>query len=349
MMKNLKKKVVVAMSGGVDSSLAAALLKEEGYNVLGVTIHHYEGDENLESVERVAQNLKIPWYVMDFTKEFKNIVIDYFCQEYLTGQTPNPCVVCNLKIKFGLLLEKAKSLGADYLATGHYAIKKYDQKSKNFLLKRGVDKNKDQSYFLYRLNQEILPCVLFPLGKFKKSQTREVAKKYGLKNDKKDESQEICFIQDDNYRKFLTQYIKDTIKPGKFIDKEGKILGEHHGIPFYTIGQRKGLGVALNKRRYVVEINSQQNAVTLGDDKDLYRDKLIVKDLNFISGDKLSKSIQAEVKIRYNSKKSSAIISPYLEDKVLINFEKPQRAITPGQSTVFYQGDVVIGGGIIEG
>ncbi|MBE3036495.1 MAG: 7-cyano-7-deazaguanine synthase, partial [Candidatus Atribacteria bacterium] len=204
MIKNLKKKVVVAMSGGVDSSLAAALLKEEGYNVLGVTIHHYEGNENLESVEQVAQNLKIPWHVLDFTKEFKNIVIDYFCQEYLTGRTPNPCVVCNLKIKFGLLLEKAKSLGADYLATGHYAIKKYDQESKKFLLKRGVDENKDQSYFLYRLNQEILPCVLFPLGKFKKSQTREVAKKYGLKTYKKEESQEICFIQDDNYRKFLT-------------------------------------------------------------------------------------------------------------------------------------------------
>ena len=348
MINNLKKKVVVAMSGGVDSSLAAALLKEEGYHVLGVTIHHYEGNENLESVEQVAQNLKIPWHILDFTKEFKNMVIDYFCQEYLTGRTPNPCVVCNLKIKFGLLLEKAKSLGADYLATGHYAIKQYDQNSKGFLLKRGIDENKDQSYFLYRLNQEILPFVLFPLGKYSKSQTREAAKKYGLKNYKKEESQEICFIQDNNYRKFLTQHIKDTIKSGKFIDKEGKILGEHQGIPFYTIGQRKGLGVSLNKRRYVIEINSQQNVITLGDDKDLYRDKLLVKDLNFISGDKLSKSIQAEVKIRYNSKKSSAMISPYHEDKVLINFEEPQRAITPGQSAVFYQGDIVIGGGIIQ-
>ena len=349
MIKNLKKKVVVAMSGGVDSSLAAALLKEEGYDVLGITIHHYEGNENLELVEQAAQNLEIPWHVLDFTKEFKNIVIDYFCQEYLTGRTPNPCVVCNLKIKFGLLWEKAKSLGADYLATGHYAINEYDQKSKKFLLKRGIDENKDQSYFLYRLNQEILPCVLFPLGEFKKSQTRELAKKYGLKNYKKEESQEICFIRDDNYRKFLTQHIKDTIKPGKFIDKEGKILGEHQGIPFYTIGQRKGLGVSLNKRMYVIEINSHQNVITLGDDKDLYKDKLLVKDLNFISGDKLSDSIKAEVKIRYNSKKSPAIISPYGEDRVLINFEKPQRAITPGQSAVFYQGDVVVGGGMIEG
>jgi tRNA-specific 2-thiouridylase len=278
MIKNLKKKVVVAMSGGVDSSLTAALLKEEGHDVIGITIHHYEGNENLESVEQAAQNLKIPWHVLDFTKEFKNTVIDYFCQEYLTGRTPNPCVVCNLKIKFGLLLEKAKSLGADYLATGHYAINEYDQESKKYLLNRGTDENKDQSYFLYRLNQEILSCVLFPLGKFKKSQTRELAKKYGLKNYKKEESQEICFIRDDNYRKFLSQHIQDTIKPGKFIDKEGKILGEHQGIPFYTIGQRKGLGVSLNKRMYVIEINPRQNVITLGDDKDLYKDKTAKSD-----------------------------------------------------------------------
>lgn len=348
MIKKLKKKVVVAMSGGVDSSLAAALLKEEGYDVIGITIHHYEGNENLESVEQAAQNLKIPWHVLDFTKEFKNIVIDHFCQEYLTGRTPNPCVVCNLKIKFGLLLEKVKSLSADYLATGHYAINEYDRKSKIFLLSRGTDENKDQSYFLYRLNQNILPYVLFPLGKLKKSRTRELAKKYGLENYKKEESQEICFIRDDNYRKFLTQHIKDAVKPGKFIDKEGKILGEHQGIPFYTIGQRKGLGVSLNRRMYVIEINSQQNTITLGDDKDLYKDRLLVKDLNFISGDKLSKPVKAEVKIRYNSKKSSAIIFPYGEDGVLIKFEKPQRAITPGQSAVFYQGDIVVGGGIIE-
>ena len=348
MIKKVKKKVVVAMSGGVDSSLVAALLKEEGYDVFGITIHHYEGNRSLKSAEQVAQSLKIPWYVLDFTKEFKRLVIDYFCKEYLIGRTPNPCVICNLKIKFGLLLEKVKSLGADYLATGHYAINEYDQKSKKFLLKRGIDENKDQSYFLYRLNQNILPYVLFPLGKFKKSQTRELAKKYGLKNYKKEESQEICFIRDDNYRKFLTQHIKDTLKPGKFIDKEGKILGEHQGIPFYTIGQRKGLGVSLNKRMYVIKINSHQNVITLSDDKDLYKDKLLVKDLSFISGDKLSDSIKAEVKIRYNSKKSLAIISPYGEDRVLINFEKPQRAITPGQSAVFYRGDIVIGGGIIQ-
>jgi len=347
MIKNLKKKVVVAMSGGVDSSLAVALLKEEGYDVLGITIHHYDGNESLESAEQAAQNLKIPWHVLDFTEEFKTIVIDYFCNEYLAGRTPNPCVICNLKIKFGLLLEKAKSLGADYLATGHYAINEYDHMSKKFILKRGVDESKDQSYFLYRLNQDVLPYILFPLGKFKKNQTRELAKKYGLKNYKKAESQEICFVQDNNYRKFLTQHIKNTIKPGKFKDKKGNILGEHQGIPFYTIGQRKGLGVSLNKRMYVTEINSHKNVIILSDNKDLYKDKLLVKDLSFISGNKLSNSIKTEVKIRYNSKKSLANISPYNEDKILIDFENPQRAVTPGQSAVFYQGDVVVGGGII--
>ena len=349
MIKNIKKKVVVAMSGGVDSSSAAALLKEGGYDVLGITIHHHDGNESLESAEQTAQNLKIPWYVLDFSKEFKTIVIEYFCNEYLAGRTPNPCVICNLKIKFGLLLEKAKSLGADYLATGHYAINEYNQKSKKFLLKRGLDESKDQSYFLYRLNQNILPYVLFPLGKFKKNQTRELAKKYGLKNYKKEESQEICFIQDDNYRKFLIQNISETINPGKFKDKEGKILGEHQGIPFYTIGQRKGLGVSLNKRMYVTKINSHKNVIILSDDKDLYQDKLLVKDLSFVSGDKISYSMKTEVKIRYNSEKSPANISPYSKDKLLIVFEKPQRAVTPGQSAVFYQGDVVVGGGIIEG
>ncbi len=348
MIKDLKKRVVVAMSGGVDSSLTAALLKEEGYEVLGITMRHYDGDENLEVAHQVAQKLGISWHILDFTKEFKRLVIDYFCQEYLEGRTPNPCVICNLKIKFGLLLEKAKSLGADYLATGHYAINEYDQKSNRFLLKRGVDESKDQSYFLYRLNQNILPYVLFPLGRLKKNQSRELAKKFGLKNYKKEESQEICFVRDRDYRKFLRQNVSESVKQGKFKDKSGNILGVHQGIPFYTIGQRKGLRVSLNKRMYVIKINSHRNVITLGDDKDLYKDKLLVKDLSFISGDKLSDSMKVEVKIRYNSKKSPAIISPSSEDKILINFEKLQRAITPGQSAVFYQGDVVIGGGIIE-
>jgi len=348
MIKNFKKRVVVAMSGGVDSSVAAALLKEEGYEVLGVTMCHYDGDKNLEAAHQVAQKLGISWHILDFTKEFKRLVIDYFCKEYLAGRTPNPCVICNLKIKFGLLLEKAKSLGADYLTTGHYAINEYDQKSKRFLLKRGVDGSKDQSYFLYRLNQDILSYVLFPLGRFKKSQSREVAKKFGLKNYKKEESQEICFIRDGDYRKFLRQNVSESIKQGKFTDKSGNILGVHQGIPFYTIGQRKRLGIFSNKRRYVIKIDPQENTIILGEEEDLYQDKLIIKDLNFISGDKLSDSIKVEVKIRYNSKKAPAIISPYEDDKIVIDFEKPQRAITPGQSAVFYLGDVVVGGGIIE-
>ena len=348
MLKNLKKKVVVAMSGGIDSSIAAALLIEEGYEVLGVTMRLYEGDENFEAAQQVAQQLDIPWHILDFRMEFNRLVIDYFCQEYLAGRTPNPCVICNLKIKFGLLLEKAKSLGADYIATGHYAFNEYDKKSDRFLLKRGVDESKDQSYFLYRLNQDILPYVLFPLGRFKKSQSRELAKKFGLRNYKKEESQEICFIREGDYRKFLRQNVSESIKQGKFVDKLGNILGAHQGIPFYTIGQRKGLGISSNTRKYVIKIDPQENTVILSEEEDLYQDKLIIKDLNFISGDKLSDYIKVEVKIRYNSKKAPAIVSPYQDDEILINFKKPQRAITPGQSAVFYQGDIVIGGGIIE-
>ncbi len=337
------------MSGGVDSSLSAALLKEEGYDILGITIHNnYENSENLDLTEKIAEDLKISWRTLDLSKEFENIVIGYFGQEYIAGRTPNPCVICNLRIKFGLLLEKAKALGADYLATGHYALKEYDPTSHKFLLKRGVDEDKDQSYFLYRLNQQILSSVLFPLGKFKKSQTRELAKKYGLKNYQKEESQEICFIQDNNYRKFLVQHFKEGIRPGKFVDKEGKILGEHRGISFYTIGQRKGLGISSPKRRYVTKIDNYQNTITLGEDKDLYEDTLIVKDLSFVSGNELSQPLKAEVKIRYNGKESPALICPYTEGKVLVIFEQPQRAITPGQSAVFYQKDIVIGGGIIE-
>jgi len=348
MLKNLKKKVVVAMSGGIDSSIAAALLIEEGYEVLGVTMRLYEGDENFEAAQQVAQQLDIPWHILDFRMEFNRLVIDYFCQEYLAGRTPNPCVICNLKIKFGLLLEKAKSLGADYIATGHYAFNEYDKKSDRFLLKRGVDESKDQSYFLYRLNQDILPYVLFPLGRFKKSQSRELAKKFGLRNYKKEESQEICFIREGDYRKFLRQNVSESIKQGKFVDKLGNILGAHQGIPFYTIGQRKGLGISSNTRKYVIKIDPQENTLILSEEEDLYQDKLIIKDLNFISGDKLSDYIKVEVKIRYNSKKAPAIVSPYQDDEILINFKKPQRAITPGQSAVFYQGDIVIGGGIIE-
>jgi len=348
MVKKFSKKVAVAMSGGIDSSLAAALLKEKGYEVIGITMHHHNNSESLETAYQVAKKLEIPWYMIEITNEFKELIINYFCREYLSGRTPNPCVLCNQKIKFGLLLERAKSLGADYIATGHYAINEYDKKSARFLLKMGTDENKDQSYFLYRLNQNVLPFILFPLGEFKKSQTREVAKNFGLKNDKKEESQEVCFIQEGDYRKFLKMNISLNIKPGNFVDKSGNILGVHQGIPFYTIGQRKGLGVSSNKRKYVIKINLTKNIILLGEEEDLYNNRLIARNLNFIANSEFLNSLKVEVKIRYNSKKSPAVISSYGKNKMIINFETPQRAITTGQSAVFYQGDVVLGGGIIE-
>ena len=348
MVKKFSKKVAVAMSGGIDSSLAAALLKEKGYEVIGITMHHHNNSESLETAYQVAKKLEIPWYMIEITNEFKELIINYFCREYLSGRTPNPCVLCNQKIKFGLLLERAKSLGADYIATGHYAINDHDKKSARFLLKMGTDENKDQSYFLYRLNQNVLPFILFPLGEFKKSQTREVAKNFGLKNDKKEESQEVCFIQEGDYRKFLKMNISLNIKPGNFVDKSGNILGVHQGIPFYTIGQRKGLGVSSNKRKYVIKINLTKNTILLGEEEDLYNNRLIARNLNFIANSEFLNSLKVEVKIRYNSKKSPAVISSYGKNKMIINFETPQRAITTGQSAVFYQGDVVLGGGIIE-
>lgn len=353
MTNNPGKRVIVALSGGIDSAVATILLKEEGYTLGAITFYSNQlgNKENLRIAEKIAQDLQIPWQPLDLTKEFQEMVVEYFCQEYLSGRTPNPCVICNWKIKFGLLLEKIKFWEADYLATGHYVGKEYLVENKEFILKKGLDKNKDQSYFLYRLNQTVLSKVLFPLGKLTKDQVRLIAKRYKLKNQYRKESQEICFISDKNYQEFLIQYIKKKIKRGKFIDREGKLLGEHRGIPFYTIGQRRGLGISADSRKYVLKIDDQKNVIILGGEKDLYQNKMLVSELNFISGMVPPQPLKVEVKIRYNSQGSPAMIYPYNQDRqkrILVVFDQPQRAITPGQSAVFYQKDIVLGGGIIE-
>lgn len=352
-----KKRVVVAMSGGVDSSVAAALLKDEGYDVIGITMQIWPKSKRkdtsccslqaIEDARRVANRLGIPHYVVNLRKIFHEKVIDNFIQEYKKGKTPNPCIRCNKFVKFDALLHKTRELDADFISTGHYAMVEYDKKIKMWLLKRGVDVTKDQSYVLYPLLQGQLKHILLPLGNFTKSEVREIARKKGLLVADKKDSQEICFVPNDDYHRFLKTQIDTYIKPGLILDIQEKVIGEHKGLAFYTIGQRRGLGISAGRPLYVVDIDTKNNTIIVGPDEILYKDELIVEKVNFISIKKLSKSIRANVKIRYKHEASPAVIFSLGNRKVKVKFAHPQRAITPGQSAVFYDGDVVIGGGII--
>jgi len=357
-----KKSVMIGMSGGVDSSVAAALLLEKGYDVIGVTMQIWpETPEEVKLTEggccslsavddarRVANTLGIPYYVLNFKEVFENKVINYFIDEYLKGRTPNPCIACNRHVKFEALLNKAVSMGIDYVATGHYAIIEYNEDRKRYLLRKSVTQAKDQTYALYNLTQEQLSRVLMPIGNFSKDDVRQKAKDLGLNVASKPDSQEICFVDDNNYGRFIEENTDKKIIPGNFVDTKGNVLGKHKGIIHYTVGQRKGLGIALGKPMYVVGLDVENNNVILGEDSEVFGRELIAYDLNFISIDNLEEPMRVKAKIRYSAKEADALIIPIEKDKVKVVFDTPQRAITPGQSVVFYENDIVVGGGIIQ-
>jgi tRNA-specific 2-thiouridylase len=339
-----KGKVAVALSGGVDSSAAALLLKEAAYEVIGIHMRLWDSprlDYQAHQAENICRILGIPYHQLDLQKEFESHVVDYFCQEYQQGRTPNPCVACNQRIKFGLLLDKALSLGADYLATGHYARVAHSRDGHRLF--KAADTSRDQSYFLYTLTQEKLGHVLFPLDEHSRDEVKQMAKQAGLPTATRS-SQDICFISQKNYGAFLSQ--RFSTLPGDIVDTQGKRLGQHRGIAFYTIGQRHGLGLASGKPLYVIRIEPESNRVVLGHEKEIYSQKLTARKLNWISGKVPQEPITAQAKIRYKSKEAEATLF-FRDDSVDVHFAQPQKAVTPGQAIVFYNLDEVLGGGII--
>lgn len=356
----MRPRVVVAMSGGVDSSLTAALLVEEGYDVVGVTMQLSDDgrdridDEKsccslsaVEDARRVAETIGIPHYVMNFKELFQRTVIDYFVASYAAGKTPNPCIACNRHVKFNGLLNRSLELEASFVATGHYARIEQDPATGRFLLKKGKDAAKDQSYVLYHLNQDSLSKFMFPLGEFTKQQTRELAAKLQLSVANKPESQEICFIPNDDYKAYLEKTVPEALTPGDIVDLEGRVLGRHNGVPLYTIGQRKGIGVAAAHPLYVIELDRINNRVVVGEKEDVFSEALIAGDLNWISLDQLKEPMKMTAKIRYGASVCDAMVTPVAEGIVKVDFMQRQRAVTPGQAVVFYNDDVVIGGGTI--
>jgi tRNA-uridine 2-sulfurtransferase len=350
------KKVAVAMSGGVDSSVAAGLLLEQGHEVMGITMLHYDSpcrrsDSAVADAARVCRSLGIPHHVINLRGDFEQLVIADFVGEYLAGRTPNPCVRCNATIKWGKLLEAALNLGATRLATGHYVKIHFDKTSRRFQIIKSGHRAKDQSYALWRLTQDQLARTLFPIADMEKTTVRKKAASLGLDIAQKAESQDICFIPDDDYARFLTANLEkrgESIQSGEIVDQGGKVLGRHKGHPFYTIGQRKGLGIALGRPAFVVEIDARQNRIRVGEKEELFSSGLVAVQTNWVSIEKPSIGMRVTAHIRYNDPGYPAMFTEAADETVAVLFDEPRLSVTPGQSAVFYDGEILLGGGIIE-
>ena len=355
------EKAMIAMSGGVDSSVAALLTKEKGFECVGVTMKLFQNEDagiprekaccsvdDIEDARRICYRIGMPHYVFNFTEEFREEVMERFVDAYKNGITPNPCIDCNRYMKFRHLFRRMQETGGTYLITGHYARVRQDEQTGRFLLLKGADESKDQSYVLYNLTQEQLAHVQFPLGELRKDQVRSIAEDHGFINAGKHDSQDICFVPDGDYTAFIERYTGEMAKPGDFVDKEGKVLGRHEGITHYTIGQRRGLRFPAKTRIYVQKIDPVTNQVVLGKNEDLFTTELTANELNLITCDKLTEPLRVTAKVRYRHKEQPALAWQTEDGKLHVRFDQPQRAITRGQAVVLYQGDLVIGGGVIE-
>ena len=357
----MKKKVVVGMSGGVDSSVAAMLLKKQGYDVIGVTMQIWQDEEEavkeanggccglsaVDDARRVAERLEIPYYVMNFKKEFKCHVMDYFVDEYLRGHTPNPCIACNRYVKWESLLQRSLEIGADYIATGHYA--RIDRlPNGRFAIRNSVTAAKDQTYALYNLTQDQLSHTLMPVGEYTKDEIRALAEEAGLPVAHKPDSQEICFVPDNDYASFIDREAGEKVPgPGNFVTEDGRILGHHKGITHYTLGQRRGLELPMGERVFVTAIRPETNEVVIGSNQELFTDKVLCENVNYMAVENITEPIRVLAKIRYNHKREYGTLTRQQDGRVLCTFDVPVRAATPGQAMVFYQGEHVLGGGTI--